>query len=256
MYPPHERERLEIEERVRQEFNRWAVSGRTAEMERAHRPVTEKLIARMAVDPADSILEVGCGDGWAVRRLAALCPQGAVVGIDVADEMIDLARRKSVEFSNVLFSVGAAEEIPWAEDYFQHIVSVESAYYWPSPERAVRELFRVAAHGGRIYTLMHYYQENPHARHWQQHVELPLQLKSAEQWARLFSNFGFEPVETCQLPDETPVPEDFEPDVHWRSREEKLAFQRIGALLITARKPPLPPPGPISPLHQPFPIVG
>jgi SAM-dependent methyltransferase len=153
-----------------------------------------------------------------------------------------------------MFAVGAAEEIPWAEDYFTRVVSVESAYYWFSPERAVRELFRVAAYGGRIFLLMSYYRENPHAHHWQEHVSFPFNLMSEREWAGLLTDFGFQQVATERIVDDTPVPEDYKPDVHWRSREEKLAFQQAGILLVTAKKPDLPPPGPIEPAQKKKPL--
>ncbi len=53
-------------------------------------------------------------------------------------------------------------------------------------------------------------------------------------------------METRQIPDDTPIPDDFLSDVHWRSREHREQFQQVGALLLTASKPELPPPGPID----------
>jgi ubiquinone/menaquinone biosynthesis C-methylase UbiE len=254
MYPPHEQKRLDHEEKVRAMFNRWAGSGNVAEMEQQHLATAEKVIARMGLAPNDSVLEVGCGEGWLCRRLAGICSEGAVVGIDVSEEMINLARAKSAEAGNLMFAVGAAEEIPWAEDYFTRVVSVESAYYWYSPERAARELFRVTAYGGRVFLLMSYYQENPHAHHWQQEVEFPFRLMSEGEWAELLTTFGFQQVATERIADDTPVPDDYQPDAHWRSREEKLAFQRAGILVVAGKKPDLPPPGPIEPAQQKKPL--
>jgi SAM-dependent methyltransferase len=254
MHPPHEQKRLEHEDKIRDMFNRWADSGNVAEMEEQHRPVAEKVIARMNLAADDSVLEVGCGEGWLSRRLADICTEGGVVGIDVSDEMINLARSQSAAAGNLMFVVGAAEEIPWAEDYFTRVLSVESAYYWFSPERAARELFRVMAYGGRLFLVLSYYRENPHAHHWQQHVDVPFRLLSADEWAELLRGFGFQEVAAERIPDDTPVPQNFQPDVHWRSRDEKLAFNEAGILLLTAKKPELPPPGPIEPAKEKKPL--
>ena len=97
MVPPHEIARLDHEELLREEFNRWARDDRVRDMERWHRPVTEKVVERMQLSPDERILDVGCGDGWTCRLLSPLAPEGAVVGIDVADEMIALARGRSIE---------------------------------------------------------------------------------------------------------------------------------------------------------------
>ncbi len=78
-------------------------------MESQHRRITEKTIERMELGPDERILELGCGDGWASRLLSPLCPEGAILGVDVSDEMIRSAREKSADFENVLFVAGSAE---------------------------------------------------------------------------------------------------------------------------------------------------
>lgn len=266
VYPPQLQKRYEQEERLRAEFDRWALAGRGPEMEARHRRITQKTIERMELGRGERILELGCGDGWASRLLSPLCPDGAIVGVDISEEMIRLARERSAAHENVLFVPGSAEEIPWAEAYFTRVISVESAYYWSSLEAAAVEIFRVTAFSGRIFLLLNIYEENPHSRHWADLLRVPVHVKSGAEWAELFRAFGFENVETCQIPDDTPIPDDFDSDVHWSSREHREQFQLAGALLLTASKPALPPPGPIEvdpnaprpadPDPDPFPIVG
>ncbi len=255
MVPPHEIARLDHEELLREEFNRWPCEGRSDEMEHWHRPVTEKVVGRMQLSPDERILDLGCGDGWTCRLLSPLAPEGAVVGIDIADEMIAIARGRSIELDNILFAPGSAEEIPWAEDYFTRVLSVESAYYWHSPEKAAGEIFRVTAWGGRIFVLMFYHRENPYTHHWQEHVPARLQLKSAVEWRETFESLGFQDVATEKIPADTPVAPNFKPDAHWRSREEKEAFQQTGALLVTGTKPALPGPGPLAGEPNPLRIL-
>ncbi len=255
MVPPSQQARLKHEERIRRQFNQWSISGQIAEMEAWHSPVTKKLIDRMDLQSDDRILEIGCGEGWAARLLSVRAPEGAVVGIDLADELIASARARSSDHHNILFAPGSAEEIPWAEDYFTRVLSVESASYWHSPESAVREIFRVTAWGGRVFILMWFYAENPHSHHWKEHVPTDIHLRSAAEWKELFALTGFENVETDRIPDDTPIPADFMPDVHWRSREEKEAFQKEGALLITGQKPPIPEPEPPVIVQNPLRII-
>lgn len=255
MNPFSDKERREREEALRLEFNRWATEGRGETMERHHWRIAEKTIARMQIEPSHRILEVGCGDGWASRLLASLVPEGAVVGIDVSDEMIRLGREKSGDHENLLLTPGAADDVPWAEDYFDRVISIESAYYWPAPERAAREIFRVTAYEGRIFVLMNLYEENPYSHHWADKLPVPVNRMSAADWARVFSNAGFAAVETAQISDDSPIPEDFTGDVHWTTRADRVEFQKIGALLLTGSKPTAPPglkaaqPGPFSVLN-------
>ena len=253
--PPHQRARLQKEEQIRELFNRWAADGRAERMERQHRWITEQAIDRMELGPSERILDIGCGEGWTCRLLSSHCPEGAIVGIDVSDEMIRLARRKSPEQGNALFTPGSAEEIPWAEGYFTRVICVESAYYWHSVEAAIREIFRVTAFGASVYVVNSYHKENLHLHHLPERLGVSLQLHSVREWQEAFEVFGFEEVEVRLIVDETPIPPNFDSDLYFRSGDEKEQFQRAGVLLLAASKPQLPPPGPIEPLSEPFPVV-
>ena len=121
------------EHQLREEFNRWAQAGRGEEMEESHLPIVAPTLALMDLQPADRVLDVGCGSGWLVRRLAALAPNGSVLGIDVSDEMVRRAQAASVGVPNSQFLRGTAEQIPAPPNSFTKVLSVESAYYWHDP---------------------------------------------------------------------------------------------------------------------------
>ena len=223
------------EERLRVEFNRWAREGYG--LEPRHPGMMEKVFRMMQVQPKDRVIDLGCGAGWATRQLARLASEGVAVGLDVSDEMVALARQQSVEIENVMFVLGAADEIPWQEDFFSLLLSVDSAFYWPDLEAATHEIFRVMAPGGRIFILNTFYRESPLASRWQQVFQVPVHLKSVSEWSEVFTAAGFEAVQISRVTDETPVEADFEPSPFYASPEEKAQFRRTGALLIQAAKP-------------------
>src|SRR5437773_12334377 len=94
------------ERQLQQEFNRWAAEGRGEEMERHHLPITAPVLELMQLQPADRVLDLGCGAGWATRLLAARVPQGKATGVDISDELIRRARQQSADFSNIDFAFG------------------------------------------------------------------------------------------------------------------------------------------------------
>jgi SAM-dependent methyltransferase len=225
-------------DRLREEFNRWAEAGRGEGMEHDHLPIVLPVLDRLALAPSDNILDVGCGAGWLARLLSEQVPEGRVVGIDISDEMIRRARRNHSELDNVMFAVGEAEEIPWDANFFDRVISVESAYYWPDPRRALREIFRVLIEGGSAWLLINYYCDNPHAHQWAEILTVPAHLLSAEEWSAMFRESGFAAVQHARIPDPTPAPETYQG--RWfRDAAQLRAFREQGALLVHGAKPRL-----------------
>jgi len=220
---------------LRQEFNRWAEAGRGDEMEEYHLPITLPVLEKMRLEPADNVLDVGCGAGWLSRRIAQMVLQGRVVGMDISDEMVRAARRGSLEHDHVLYVTGEAGEIPWEPNFFTHAISVESAYYWPEPGNGVKEMFRVLRPGGMAWILINYYRDNPHCHHWGDLLAVATKLLSAEEWSGLFREAGFAEVAHERVADPSPSPETY--TGRWfRDAAQLKAFKAEGALLVYGRK--------------------
>lgn len=221
--------------KVRDEFNLWAEAGRGEEMEDHHLPITRPVLPLMDLKPNDRILDLGCGSGWLCRLLARRVPEGHVVGVDVAREMVRRARAAGREYANLNFMEGTADRIPCANGSFSKIVSVESAYYWPDPAACIREMFRVLAEGGSAWILINYYLENPYAHQWGPIVNVPTHLLSADDWKDFYREAGFVNVQHRQIPDPTPVPDDY--SGRWfRDVEQMRKFHQVGALLVYGMK--------------------
>jgi SAM-dependent methyltransferase len=221
---------------LREEFNRWAEAGRGDGMEKDHLPITLPVLAKMNLGRAENVLDVGCGSGWLARRVSQMVPDGRVVGMDVSDEMIRVARRNSLAQDNLLYVVGEAGEIPWEPNFFHHAISVESAYYWPEPAAGVKEAHRVLRPGGTAWILINYYRDNPHCHQWGPLLAVNTQLLSAEEWMELFRSAGFSQVRQERVADPTPSPETY--SGRWfRDAAQLREFKAEGALLVYGSKP-------------------
>ncbi|MBS1850020.1 MAG: methyltransferase domain-containing protein [Acidobacteria bacterium] len=232
---------LTPDEKLQQEFNRWAEAGEGDKMQQHHLDITEKTIRRMDLRPGERVLDLGCGSGWATRLLARLVGEGPegfgqVVGLDISDEMVRLARATSKDFDNILYVWGSAQQIPWEENFFDKVLSVESFYYYPDQERALAELFRVLAPRGRLFILINLYKDNPYSLQWVDKLKVPVHVRSAAEYVELFQRHAFENVEAVQIPDDTPTPDDYVTK-SFHSLEDLRAFKRAGALLLMASKP-------------------
>jgi arsenite methyltransferase len=231
----------DADEKLRQEFNEWAAAGKGEEMERHHISIAEQTIRMMNLKPGERVLDLGCGAGWATRILARLVAEGPegfgqVIGVDVSDEMISRARASSKEFDNVMFVWGSAAKIPWEENYFDKVLSIESFYYYADQDLALAELFRVMAPRAELYILINLYKDNHYSLRWVDELKVPVQVRSEQEYIELLKKHTFEDVEAFRIPDETPTPEEYS-GKWFKNADELRDFKKIGALLLKARKP-------------------
>lgn len=236
------------DEALQLEFNRWAEAGEGPKMEQHHLDITMKTLRLMDLRPGERVLDLGCGSGWASRLLARLVGDGPegfgqVVGLDISDEMVRLARASSKDFDNVLYVQGSAAKIPWEENFFDKVLSVESFYYYPDQDRALLELFRVLAPKGRLFILINLYKDNPYSLQWVDKLKVPVHVRSAAEYAELLKAHAFEKIEWKQIPDDTPTPDDYKTK-SFNSIDDLRAFKKTGALLLMASKPDLRTPAP------------
>jgi ubiquinone/menaquinone biosynthesis C-methylase UbiE len=105
-------------------------------------------LERLRLRPSDRILDVGCGTGALLERLAQVHPAAQLAGVDPVPEMLAYARRKVPP--EVALREGWAERLPFENGRFDMVVSCNAFHYIREPETALREMGRVLAPGGRL----------------------------------------------------------------------------------------------------------
>jgi ubiquinone/menaquinone biosynthesis C-methylase UbiE len=100
------------------------------------------------------ILDVGTGPSYLPLRISEVLPGSEVIGIDVSEDMIRIAR-KNAEGKNVKFLVGDANKMPFEDDSFDLVVSTGSLHHWRNPVNVLNEIYRVLRPGRKalIYDL-------------------------------------------------------------------------------------------------------
>jgi ubiquinone/menaquinone biosynthesis C-methylase UbiE len=225
----------QADQKLQQEFNQWAAAGRGDEMEDHHSDITDQTLALMDIQPADRILDLGCGTGWAARRMARVAASGEIVGLDVADVMLKRGEETSREFKNIRYVWGSAEKIPAEDGYFSKVLSVESFYYYADQAKALDELRRVMAPKARLFILINLYRDNHYSLRWVSELKVPVQALSEAEYKALLEKHGFKNVQAQRIPDRSPTPETYS-GKWFKNAEELKDFKKIGALLLIAEK--------------------
>jgi len=116
-----------------------------------HSGLTDWGLSHVRVDPHDRILDVGCGGGRTLQKLAAMASAGHVTGLDYSSASVDVARQTNADtitLGRVTVEQGSVAALPFDDRTFNLVTAVETHYYWPDLERSMREVLRVLKPGG------------------------------------------------------------------------------------------------------------
>ncbi len=113
----------------------------------------ERAVARIRLKPRAWVLDVGCGTGAsALPAAAAVGLDGQVIGIDVAEGMLAVARVKAAAQGhyNTHFEQADMTTLAYEEGTFDAVVSVFSIFFVPDMERQAKALWRLVRPGGQL----------------------------------------------------------------------------------------------------------
>lgn len=117
-------------------------------------PQEQPLIERYALPAAARILDAGCGTGEISSRLAELLPRASVLGVDILDGHLELARSRHARLApRLTFEHRSVYELGLPGRSFDLVVCRHVVHSIPHPERVLAELARVTRTGGRLHVI-------------------------------------------------------------------------------------------------------
>ena len=170
-------------------FDSWATAGRSEEMEKGHGVTVSKFLDSLSFDKPFSFLDIGCGNGWVVRKIAQLKKCRKAVGIDKSKNMIKKAKsnqdsKKENYYCTDLESWNYGGK-------FDVIFSMESLYYSVPMESALAKVFKMLKTGGFFYCGTDFYSDNHLTKRWVKDMKIPMDLRSKSEWKKMFRAAGF-----------------------------------------------------------------
>ncbi|HET9401589.1 MAG TPA: class I SAM-dependent methyltransferase [Candidatus Acidoferrales bacterium] len=129
-------------------------------MNSSHSALTDWGLEHATIKPDFAILDVGCGGGRTIQKLADMAPNGHVSGIDYAAGSVAASRSKNAELiraGRVDVQHASVSKLPFPEDQFDLVTAVETQYYWPDLANDMREILRVLKPGGTLLVILESY---------------------------------------------------------------------------------------------------
>jgi len=122
------------------------------EMNRKHAPLRSWVLSGVPeYGGVERILDLGCGGGATIGRLASLAPEAEIHGIDYSADSVRVASRVNADLiaaRRVFVRQGAVSDLPYESGYFDLALATDSHYFWPDLPADLAEVRRVLKDGG------------------------------------------------------------------------------------------------------------
>jgi ubiquinone/menaquinone biosynthesis C-methylase UbiE len=144
-------------------------------MNMSHSAMTDWGLQQVMIPKNAAILDIGCGGGRTVRKLAALAPEGKVIGLDYSAASVAVSRdtnAQEIQEGRVQIEQGSVTALPFPDHTFDVVTAVETHYYWPDLPANVREVLRVLKTGGTFALIAEAYRGGPFR--WVYSIVMPL----------------------------------------------------------------------------------
>ena len=207
-------------DRVRKTFDKWAQNGKAELMEIEHGKNVLKFLETIPFDKPFTFLDVGCGNGWVVRKIAKEKNCKKSIGIDKSKKMIIQSIKKIEEKKEEYFHTDI-ESMNY-RGKFDFIFSMESLYYADSIEIALEKIYKLLKPGGQFFCGTDFYTDNKATARWAGIMKIQMHLHSKKEWREFFKNTGFD-VKTKHVKD---------------LKNKKKWKREYGTLFIIGTKPP------------------
>jgi SAM-dependent methyltransferase len=175
-------------------------------MNSSHSKLTDWGLEHVSIANHDTILDVGCGGGRTVKKLAASATQGKVYGVDYSEEGVVFSKRtnaRRIETGCVEIRQASVSQLPFADNTFDIITAVETHYFWPDLPTDLHEVLRVLKAGGTFILIAEVYKgaNTTAAKLLEKYSgRIGMTLLTPEEHHGLLANAGYSNVQVIEEP--------------------------------------------------------
>ncbi len=176
-------------DKIRKTFDQWAQNGKAEVMEIEHGKNVLEFLKTVQFKEQFTFLDVGCGNGWVVRKIANEKNCKKVIGIDKSKKMIIQSKKMKTDGKEEYIHT----DIESMKDKikFDFVFSMESLYYVDSIEIALKKIYKILKPGGNFFCGTDFYIENKATTRWADIMKIQMHLHSEKEWVQFFRKTGF-----------------------------------------------------------------
>lgn len=164
-------------------------------MNESHSAVTKWALDFVNFQEEDQVLDIGCGGGATLKRISERIRTGHLTGVDYSEVSVKMSRETNgADIRNGKMEIleASVEKLPFEDERFDKIVTVESFYFWPNPTENLKEVLRILKKGGVFLLVADIYQKEGLGKETLENIErYHLFNPTKEEFRILFQQAGF-----------------------------------------------------------------
>ncbi len=141
----------EIFEKKASFFDRWAPNYDLIFTTIFYQSLHKRLLSYLTLPHPSYVLDLGCGTGRLLNRLAENFPDLQAIGVDLSPQMLKEARETNQHHPRLIYTQGNAECLPFADNQFDAVFNTISFLHYPNPQQVFREVYRILKPEGQFY---------------------------------------------------------------------------------------------------------
>lgn len=182
--------------------SKWTGQPFVRLMNNSHSNLTDWGLQHVKIDKNFILLDVGCGGGRTIQKLAAIASDGKVYGVDYAEGSVAMSRSKNapaISAGRVKIKHASVSQLPFADNKFDLVTAIETQYYWPDLLSDMQEILRVLRPGGILLIVAEVYAHGSHGKLYAPIMRLlgSATLSAADQRS-LFFKAGFHEIDVFE----------------------------------------------------------
>ncbi|OAA93952.1 class I SAM-dependent methyltransferase [Clostridium coskatii] len=165
-------------------------------MNKDHFEVTTWGLNKISIKQEDIILDIGCGGGRTINRLANIAKKGKVIGVDYSMDCVNWSKefnKELIDEKRVEVYNANVEKLPFEDAKFNVVTAVETIYFWPDLLKSFREVKRVLKSNGTFTVINEMYISDKFKEKNDEYMD-KMTMHTPEQLKQLFVDAGYEDV--------------------------------------------------------------